>query len=297
MVDQLTPAALAAAGARLEAVLRRLGQEAGDGTLAVAYSGGVDSRFLCFALQRQGLPFCALHARGPHVPPQESEAALLWAGQRGLRLHVVDFRPLDLPDVACNSPQRCYACKGALLQCLRGALPSSAQVVLCDGSNADDQRAFRPGLRALREAGVRSPLAEAGLSKAMLRALAAHWGLDHPQQTARPCLLTRFAYGLRPREDMLGRLAAVEAGLAALHDGGGQPLLGDFRLRLLPAPLLQASRLPDDASWQVRDVLARHGFWPCCWQVEPHISGFHDRATGAQTGLCGEKRLCGADNS
>lgn len=297
MVAALPPAVLAAAGARLAAVLRRLRQEAGDATLAVAYSGGVDSRFLCFALQRLGVPFCALHARGPHVPPQESAAALRWAGQQALDLRVVDFCPLDLPDVAHNSPQRCYACKQAMLRQLRGALPSPAPVILCDGSNADDQRAFRPGLRALRESGVRSPLAEAGLDKRLLRALAAAWGMDRPDQAARPCLLTRFAYGLSPCEDSLRRLAAAEAGLAALRDDSGQPLLGDFRLRLLPAPLLQASRLPDAASWQVRQVLAGYGFLPCCWQVGPHISGFHDRNTGGQTGLCREKRLCGADNT
>ena len=172
---------------------------------------------------------------------------------------------------AVNSRERCYACKRALMRRLREALAAAGGCrILCDGSNADDLTAFRPGQRAVREAGVLSPLALAGLHKQELRDLGAAWGLDDPQQAARPCLLTRLAYGMHPEPVLLARLAAAEADLAAL------PGLGDFRLRLTPEPVLQAAVLPDGLRPQVRQVLDAHGFGGA-GMVEGAVSGFFDR--------------------
>ncbi|MBB5144117.1 PP-loop family protein [Desulfovibrio intestinalis] len=186
--------------------------------LVVALSGGIDSRFLCHAAQLCGCDVLAVHARGPHIPAGESAWALSWAQRRGLPLLVVDFDPLPLPEVANNSQERCYACKAGLLAAIGAALAQAGQPgrTLCDGSNADDLNAFRPGLRALKEAGVVSPLAQAGMSKAAIRAAARATGLDDPGQRARPCLLTRLAYGLEPQRETLVRLAAAEEDLAAL---------------------------------------------------------------------------------
>ena len=154
---------------------------------------------------------------------------------------------------------------------LRDALAAAGGCrILCDGSNADDLTAFRPGQRAVREAGVLSPLALAGLHKQELRDLGASWGLDDPQQAARPCLLTRLAYGMSPEPTLLSRLAAAEADLAAL------PGLGDFRLRLTPEPVLQAAVLPDGLRPRVMQVLDAHGFGGA-GMVEGTVSGFFDR--------------------
>lgn len=270
------PAPLAAAARRLHERLTACARTAP--ALAVALSGGVDSRFLCLALQREGIPFLALHAGGPHVPEAESHAAARWAEARGLALEVVAFSPLGLPEVRDGSRERCYACKKALLAALRERLASRGltDALLCDGSNADDLHAHRPGLRALREAGVASPLAEAGIAKADLRRLGAFWGLEDPDQTARPCLLTRFAYGCRPEETTLRRLAEAEAALAALNDADGRPALGDFRLRLSPGPLLQHERPLPPVQEQVRHILRASGFWPCDLRQTARISGFFD---------------------
>ncbi|MFT4300607.1 MAG: PP-loop family protein [Desulfovibrio sp.] len=186
--------------------------------LVVALSGGIDSRFLCHAAQLCGCDVLAVHARGPHITAGESAGALSWAERRGLPLLVVDFNPLSLPEVSNNSQERCYACKAGLLAAIGAALAQAGQLgrVLCDGSNADDLNAFRPGLRALKEAGVVSPLAQAGMSKATIRNAARATGLDDPGQRARPCLLTRLAYGLEPQKETLARLAAAEEELAAL---------------------------------------------------------------------------------
>ena len=269
--------------------------------LVIAFSGGIDSRFLCHAALLCGCDVLAVHARGPHVPPEESASALAWADARALPLLVVDFDPLSLPEVAANSRQRCYACKQGLLAAIARALIHGEEVgcatpagkgshgsrLLCDGSNADDLTAFRPGLRALKEAGVLSPLAEAGMSKAAIRAAARAVRLDNPDQCARPCLLTRLAYGLSPEKDVLRRLACAESCLAALRCGAQEdsaargPLtgcgLGDFRLRLAPQPVLQAQFLPERLEEPVRRILEAHGFADCELLVGQGVSGFFDR--------------------
>lgn len=267
--------------------------------VAVAFSGGLDSRFLCHAALLSGCDVLAVHVYGPHIPPQESAGAASWARERGLRLHTARFDPLALAEVATNSPQRCYGCKTGLVALLRGELAPMAaghDRVLCDGTNADDLQAYRPGLRALEEGRVRSPLAEAGLIKAQVREAARATGLDRPWQRARPCLLTRLAYGIQPEADTLARLAAAEADLAALGatvsaqgaaqgaelDGGGASVLGDFRLRLTPEPVLQAEKLPEELLPEVKNILGCHGFWPCRLEAGGKISGFYDVGNSAQ---------------
>ena len=237
--------------------------------LAAALSGGLDSRFLAHAARLASCRILLLHASGPHISPRESERARLWAAAQGLPLRVVPFDPLALPAVAENSKERCYACKKALLEALR---PHAAGYTLCDGTQADDLLPpRRPGLRAGKEAGLRSPLAETGFGKARIRELAAFSGLTHVEQPARPCLLTRLAYGLRPDAGVLARLAATET---ELEDAG----LRDFRLRLTPAPQLHVPSLPEDLRSSVTRILAAHGFAAEILLVET-LSGFFDRAS------------------
>ena len=270
--------------AALVAVLRNLPR------MAIAYSGGLDSRFLCHAALLCGCDVLAVHVYGPHIPPQESAGAAAWAQKRGLPLHTARFDPLALHEVEYNSPQRCYGCKTGLIALLRAELAHVAQTdlgrVLCDGTNADDLQAYRPGLRALTEGDVRSPLAEAGLTKAQVREAARATGLDRPDQRARPCLLTRLAYGMRPDAATLARLAAAEADLALLGaadsspgeaaDEGSARALGDFRLRLTPEPVLQAENLPEELRQDLQNILIRHDFWPCTLEAGGKVSGFFD---------------------
>ena len=112
---------MVAPGARWQALLPVLRHW----PLAVAFSGGLDSRFLCFALRRAGCDVLALHATGPHVPQAESAAARRWARAQGLPLLEVRHDPLPLPEVAVNSRERCYACKRALMRRLREALAAA----------------------------------------------------------------------------------------------------------------------------------------------------------------------------
>ncbi|WP_300124111.1 ATP-dependent sacrificial sulfur transferase LarE [Desulfovibrio sp.] len=256
---------------------------AGLPRVAVALSGGIDSRFLCHMALACGCDVAALHASGPHVPPEESAAAREWAQVRGLRFISFVHDPLSLPEVAANSRERCYACKRALLGGMRAVLEAAGEEgrVLCDGGNADDQRAFRPGLRAVAEAGVRSPLAEAGLAKSAIRELARATGLDRPDQPSRPCLLTRLAYGMEPTASLLARVAATEAALAALDAAdreatGPEGGFGEFRLRLAPEPVLQCGRFPERLAAAAQASLAQHGFAPFSVVTGGEVSGFFD---------------------
>lgn len=260
--------------------------------LAVALSGGLDSRFLTHAALLAGCRVTALHITGPHMPPRETAEARRWATARGATFTAVPLDPLTIPAIATGERDRCYHCKHAAFTAL---LATAAPLPLCDGTNADDLTAYRPGLRALRELGIRSPLAEAGLSKADIRALAARTGMDRPDQAARPCLLTRLAYGMQPDAATLARLAATEE---ELEDLG----LWDFRLRLAPdaPPRLQlgpAHAMPGAATadttasgttvsgtappppppGDLLRILARHGFGDATIDADGPVSGYFDR--------------------
>ncbi len=238
-------------------------------SLVVALSGGLDSRFLTHAALEAGCSVRALTAVGAHMPREEAEAAAAWATRRGVEHLFIPVDVLAEPEVAANSRERCYACKLLIFSRLKDAAGGFA---LADGTNADDTQSYRPGLRALRELGIRSPLAETGLSKAEIRRLALETGLDRPEQAARPCLLTRLEYGLRPSEEILARLAEAEFALAAAG-------AGEFRLRLRAGapPLLQLAATPKPALRRALSaVLRERGFENAEMLADVPVSGYFD---------------------
>ena len=172
---------------------------------------------------------------------------------------------------------------------------------LCDGSNASDRESYRPGLRALEELGVRSPLAEAGLSKDDIHRLAAHTGMDRPDQQARPCLLTRFAYGLAPTAEALAALDEAEYAVAGLLAADGPGPAPEFRLRLVagpetnsdgrpkthgPVPLNSfrtelhfSAAPPAELSRRLIEAVVAQGLAEPHLRILEHISGHYDRGT------------------
>lgn len=179
------------------------------------FSGGVDSSLL-LALGREalGAGFTALTVAGPHTVPGEVWAAWQLARQLGVRHLLGEFDPLLLPDFRGNTPRRCYACKQALLARAREVAVALQAEAIWDGTNRDDLRDFRPGLEAAREAGVVSPLLEAGLQKSDIRKLSRELGLpgDKPPQS---CLATRFPYDTTLTGEALARVGQAEAWLRA----------------------------------------------------------------------------------
>lgn len=211
---------------KLQAVLKEI---APDNHFALAYSGGVDSRFAAHAAQKMGFAPLLLHVRGPHIPRTESGYARDWAASRNLPLREITVNPLDLPAVAAGTRERCYDCKYALFSRLREMADG---LPLCDGTHASDAQGYRPGRRALQELNIYSPLALAGLSKSDIRGLGSFTGLEDSDQSARPCLLTRLDYGLRPSPELLSMLSGGEQAVADTLRAAFGERAPDFRLRL-----------------------------------------------------------------
>lgn len=215
---------------------------AAQGRFALAYSGGLDSRFLAHAAVLFGFTPLLLHVTGPHVPLEESAFACAWAGKNRLEYREVPVDPLHLPLVATGDRRRCYACKREIFTRLLAESP----LPLNDGTNASDASAYRPGIQAVRELGVHSPLALAGLGKKEIHALAAATGMEDPEQKARPCLLTRLPYGTAPTRELLAAIATGERVARSVLERDGQPEL-DLRLRLVAPGRLELHMLRNDA--------------------------------------------------
>lgn len=192
---------------------------------ALALSGGVDSALLAWAAGRWGSGWRAYFAHTAFQPAHELTDAQALARLCGLPLTVLEVDVLSDPQVAANSARRCYFCKRALFSAIAQAAKEDGLSLIADGTNASDQADDRPGMAALAELGVRSPLRECGLTKADVRRLSREAGLPTWDKPAYACLATRVPTGTPLSADQLHR---VELGEAVLSDLG----FWDFRLRL-----------------------------------------------------------------
>ena len=192
---------------------------------ALAFSGGTDSALLLWAGLEAGAEIRPYFIKTPFQPRFELEDAGRLCAQLGTRLTVADFDILSDPAVAANPPERCYHCKHRLFSLLRERAAGEGFSLLLDGTNASDRQEGRPGMRALEQLGVRSPLRECGLSKQEVRALSRQAGLFTWDKPSYACLATRIPAG-RPiaRAD----LEKAERGEDLLSGLGFR----DFRLRL-----------------------------------------------------------------
>ena len=187
------------------------------GTVLVAYSGGVDSTFLAVtAHEVLGQNSLAVFASSPVAPPMEKEDAESVARQIGLRFKIIESNEMDNPDVIANPPERCYYCKRELFSELKPMALAEGLKWIADGTNADDLSDFRPGRKASAEAGIRSPLLEAGLTKTEIRQLSHAKGLPTWDRPASPCLASRIPYGIPVTAETLNKIAQGEKYLHSL---------------------------------------------------------------------------------
>lgn len=199
--------------------------------LAVAFSGGTDSAYLLWAAARQGVDVQPYFAKSAFQPAFELDDARRLCCQLGLRLRVVELDVLSVPRVADNPADRCYWCKHAIFSALLAAARADGYEQIADGTNASDQVDDRPGMRALRELGVLSPLRLCGISKADVRRLSADQGLFTADKPSYACLATRVPAGERITAEKLQKVERAESALFALG-------YSDLRVRLRGAGAL-----------------------------------------------------------
>jgi len=183
----------------------------GKNGVLVAFSGGVDSTLVAYAAHRVlGDRALAVTADSVTLPPGELEEAVKTANLIGIRHKIVKVNELNEPEFANNPPDRCYYCKRSLLRTLSKIAETEGLELLVDGSNADDYRDFRPGLKALREFKVRSPLAELGFTKNDVRFVSRSIGLPTADKPSMACLASRIPYGMKITYDKLRRVSEAE---------------------------------------------------------------------------------------
>ncbi|WP_028573741.1 hypothetical protein [Desulfonatronovibrio hydrogenovorans] len=244
--------------------------------LAIALSGGMDSRTLVLFCQKQEIVHKSFTVTGPHVTFTEIRQVINFRRIFSLDHLFFYFDYRRFPLISQNTRQRCYYCKKNIFS--HAGQFFSAGFNLADGSNASDADSYRPGMAALAELGVASPFALAGMGKGDILGLAADLGLDTVNYFPRSCLLTRFSY-----DTPLDSALTIKLGLA--EDFLLQKCLSGFRLRFPDTGryLLQVA----DSQKQAFDLLADDflikmkelGLYPYDVQYSPFelITGFYDR--------------------
>ena len=212
--------------------------------VALGFSGGVDSAYLLYAALDHGAQVRPYFIKTAFQPQFELEDACRLCAQLGVELTVVELDVLQVPGVVENPPDRCYHCKRALFGRLRQQAQADGYTVLIDGTNASDDAGDRPGMRALGELSVRSPLRECGITKAQVRALSKEAGLFTWDKPAYACLATRVPTREAVTPETLRKVEAAEEALFSLgySDLRVRVFHGAARLQLPGQQLEQAAK-------------------------------------------------------
>lgn len=193
----------------------------GAGSAVIALSGGTDSTFLVFtAAGIPGLRLSAVTVNTQYMFAPEVKEAAAFCDRMGVEHREIT---LDIPATVINNPpDRCYLCKKEIMGTIAGLGRKEGFENIFDGTNADDLNEYRPGLKALGETGVRSPLAETGFTKDEIRELARKAGLAIADRPSNTCLLTRFPHGTTITHCELGRAGEAENFIASLGFRGSR---------------------------------------------------------------------------
>ena len=181
------------------------------GSVAIAFSGGVDSTFLMKAAHDTlGDNAIAITAKSASFPERELEEAKVFCQKEGIKQILIEVNQMDIKEVVENPPQRCYYCKKAIFQAIQSIAKENGISHVIEGSNEDDKGDYRPGFLAIQELGILSPLQVVGLSKAEIRTLSKELGLPTWEKPSFACLATRIPYGERITQEKLSKVAKAE---------------------------------------------------------------------------------------
>ena len=212
----------------------------------IAFSGGVDSSFLLHRAHTiRKSDIIAITIRTPYIPSREIDEAIEFTRSFGIRHKIID---IPFPEMIRNNPiDRCYLCKKTIFTDLLSFAKGNNYKYVIDGTNADDTGDFRPGIAALKELGIRSPLLEAGLTKKDIRELSREADLDIWDKPAMACLLTRIPYDTEISEGTLRLVEEAENMLFELgYPGTRVRLHGDLaRIECLPGYIEKIIHNPD----------------------------------------------------
>ena len=192
--------------------------------VAIAFSGGVDSAYLLYAAMQNGADAKAYFVKSAFQPQFEQEDAVTLASQMGARMEVLEVDVLCKENITANPADRCYYCKKVIFETIVEAATKDGYPLLIDGTNASDDSADRPGMKALTELSIRSPLRECGLTKDEIRRLSKEASLFTWDKPAYACLATRIPTGEAITLEKLQRTEAAENFLSSLG-------FADFRVR------------------------------------------------------------------
>jgi len=225
----------------------------------IAFSGGVDSTFLArIAKDVYGENLLLITATSSTYPFYELEEAKSLAIFLGIKHRIIVSEEIDIPGYADNPPDRCYYCKSELFGKIKYIANEEGYEAVFDGSNADDLRDFRPGMKAKQEKGVISPLADSGFTKSDIRYFSEKFKLPTASKQSYACLASRFPYGEKITIKKLDRLAVAEFEVRNLG-------FSQFRIRS-HENMARFEFIPDemDKAWELRekleDICRRSGF-------------------------------------